>query len=210
MYNNLLTDSQFYNFDIKGIIHIGAHYGEEYKHYKTLNKPIIFFEPLLENFSILYNSLSSEENVILYKYALGNENKKVKMNLSSNAKASSSILSPKKHLELHPNILFEGEEEVDMIKLNTLDITHHNLTMKDFNFMVLDTQGYEIEVLKGSSEVLDNIDYLVCEVSNDELYENNSTLEEIDDYLSSFGFIREDTVWCTEIWGNAFYKKYRK
>ena len=36
-----------YKMNIRGILHIGGHYGEEYKTYKELKiNNIIFFEPL--------------------------------------------------------------------------------------------------------------------------------------------------------------------
>ena len=43
-----------YNMNIKGIIHIGAHYGEEISDYIDEGiQDIILFEPLSDNFEIL-------------------------------------------------------------------------------------------------------------------------------------------------------------
>ena len=40
-----------YDINIRGVIHIGAHFGQEFKTYENLNiKNIMFFEPLPNNF----------------------------------------------------------------------------------------------------------------------------------------------------------------
>ena len=102
------TLSSKYNFNIKGIIHIGGHYGQEYDMYKNLNVPILFFEPLSNNFQHLQNKVKGDPNVITYQCALGNENKLVTMNVEvANQGQSSSILKPKNHLNIHPWCTFE-------------------------------------------------------------------------------------------------------
>ena len=76
----MLLDFDFlykkYNMDIKGILHIGAHYGQEYSIYKKHNiREVIFFEPLEKNFKILQENLRQEEHIILVNKALGNGGK---------------------------------------------------------------------------------------------------------------------------------------
>jgi FkbM family methyltransferase len=87
-----------YNLKIKGIIHVGAHYGQEYELYQSFQiDNLVFFEPLSKNFEILKEHLG--DNALLIQKALGNENKKIKMYVeSANDGMSSSILKPKKHL----------------------------------------------------------------------------------------------------------------
>ena len=49
-----------YNMDIKGIIHVGAHYGEEIQEYvDNGTQNITVFEPLSMNFNILQERLSN-------------------------------------------------------------------------------------------------------------------------------------------------------
>ena len=86
-----------YSLDIKGIIHIGGHYGEEYELYKPLDIPILFFEPLSNNFNILQHNIQGNNNVRAFQCALGNDNKKTEMWVeTANQGQSSSILKPKK------------------------------------------------------------------------------------------------------------------
>jgi FkbM family methyltransferase len=192
-----------YNLNIEGIIHIGGHYGQEYDIYKILNIPIIFFEPLSNNYNILKNKIKDNINVQTFQCALGNENKIVTMNVeTANNSQSSSILKPKKHLEQYPHIVFNLTEEVHMFRLDDI-----NIGEKKYNFINIDVQGYELEALKGSVELLKNIDYIISEVNRDEVYENCAKVEELDQFLSQFGFERVETNWVGGIWGDAFYIK---
>ena len=195
-----------YNLNVSGLLHIGGHYGGELQKYKSHNiDNIVLFEPLSSNFSVLSEAVKNiGGNVVAHQVALGNDNRKVTMNISSNEAQSSSILTPKVHLTAHPEVSFNGTEEVEMKKLDDYDY-------KDYNMIVVDVQGYELEVLKGASQTLHNIDYIYCEVNRDEVYEGNARVEEIDEFLSTYGFKRVETQWYyTEVWGDALYMKEKK
>ena len=193
-----------HNMNITGIIHIGAHYGEEIHEYiRNGIQDIVVFEPLSKNFDILSERMGDVNgNIQGHQVALGNENKIVTMYLSSNDQQSSSILKPKDHLTEHPYVSFEGTEEVEMKRLDEFNI-------RGANFINIDVQGYELEVLKGGKETLNEVDYVYCEVNRGEMYEGNCMIGEIDDYLSSWNFKRVETFWPETYykWGDALYIK---
>jgi len=192
-----------YDMKISGVIHIGGHYGEEVGSYVEQGiNDIVLFEPLKENFEILKKNLSNfDANIEGHRVALGNSNGNITMNLSSNGLESSSILKPKLHLELYPDITFDNIEEVEIKKLD--DYNYSN-----YNFMNMDVQGYELEVLKGGSSTLQYIDYLYCEVNRNEVYEGNAYIQELDDYLFSYNMKRVETSWWDDgDWGDALYIK---
>ena len=189
--------------NIKGIIHVGGHHGQEYETYKQLNVPVLFFEPLTSNFSVLNNKTKNDPNIITFQCALGNENKLVTMNVEvANQGQSSSILKPKKHLEQYPHIQFDFTEEVSMFRLDDI-----NIDTSLYNFISVDVQGYELEVFKGAFETLKNIDYIISEVNRDEVYEGCPHVDDLDEYLRNFGFKRIKTDWAGVIWGDALYVK---
>ena len=78
----------------------------------------------------------------------------------------------------------------------------------------------EYEVLKGSKNVLKNIDYIMTEVNKDEVYKDCAKIEQLDEFLSEFGFKRVETFWAPahpmgnlsvkETWGDAFYIKTKE
>lgn len=189
--------------NITGVIHIGAHYAEEVSKYVNYGiKNIVLFEPLCENFEVIKKNISNlDANIQVHQVALGNENKKVTMNLSSNNLESSSILTPKLHLKLYPDILFNRSEEVELKKLD-------DYGYNGYNFINMDVQGYELEVLKGAKETLNNVDYVYCEVNRNEIYEGNAYIEDIDDYLLKYNMKRVETSWWYDSdWGDALYIK---
>ncbi len=190
---------QKYNMKINGVIHIGAHYGEEVDYYLKNNiENIVLFEPLPENFNMLISKVGNIPNILTYDAALGSIRGEMEMYVSSNERQSSSLLAPKMHLTQHPNVSFPYKT---MVNVETLD----SYKFSGYNFINMDVQGYELEVLKGSKETLKSIDYVYCEVNRAEVYENNAMVEEIDDFLSTYNMQRVETSWIGQIWGDAFY-----
>jgi len=189
-----------YNMDVKGIIHVGAHHGEELSEYvKNGIQDIVVFEPLSECFDVLAQKVMNlNANVEGHQVALGSAPGTATMYLSDNEKQSSSILKPKVHLTHHPHVKFDGTEEVEVDMLDNFDT-------KDYNFLNMDVQGYELEVLKGAKETLKHVDYVYCEVNRDEVYEGNAYVEELDEFLSAYGMERVETSWEGQIWGDALY-----
>ena len=160
----------------------------------------MFFEPLKKNFEVLKSNIS---NFPIFNLALGNETGQIKMfTESKNNGQSSSILKPKIHLNQYPHIVFDGEEVVEIIKLDDFDYDKEK-----FNFINIDVQGYELEVFKGAKKVLESIQYILSEVNNAEVYENCVNVSELDVFLGEFGFERVETNWEGGTWGDAFYIK---
>lgn len=190
--------------NVKGVVHIGAHYGEEIREYVDNGiQKITVFEPLSKNFEVLAERLQNvNADIQGYQVALGSQKGTATMYLSSNEAQSSSILKPKEHLEHHPDVTFNGTEEVEVSVLDDYDLG-------DVNFINMDVQGYELEVLRGGKETLNNVDYVYCEVNRGEMYENNAMIDDIDKYLGEYGFERVETYWPETWykWGDAFYIK---
>jgi FkbM family methyltransferase len=205
---------QKYNLNITGVIQVGAHYGEEVKDYIHIVDKAVLFEPLADNIKVLKNNVHNYlkyqkikigfcPEIIVHMVALGDKtDQQVSMYLSSNELQSSSILEPYLHLTGHPNVHFTGQEKVDIKRLN-----EYEEDCAGCNLLMMDTQGYELEVLKGGSNILGHIDYVYCEVSRGELYKNTALVEDIDAFLKNYGFYRAETCWATDLWGDALYLK---
>ena len=189
-----------YNLIITGVIHVGAHHGEELEDYIDEGiQNIILFEPLSDCFDdIGYKCQDLNANIEGHQVALGSERGIAKMYVSDNEKQSSSILKPKVHLTHHPQVKFPETEEVEVGRMD-------DYNTGNYNFLNMDVQGYELEVLKGATETLKKVNYVYCEVNRAEVYENNAYVEEIDEFLSGYGMKRVETDWQGDIWGDALY-----
>lgn len=199
---NLIELVKKYDLKIKGVLHIGAHYGEENGIYDILEiKNRIYFEPLESNFKKLKENVG--DNYFLIKKALGNETKEIEMFVeTANMGQSSSILEPGTHLNQYPNIIFDKKELVEMIKLDEFPYEK-----EIYNFINIDVQGYELEVFKGAINSLEKIDYIMSEINRDEVYKNCAKLPELIDFLKPYGFELVEETWDGGTWGDGFFIK---
>ena len=199
---NITTIAETYNLKIRGIVHVGAHFGQEIPDYINLGvKKIVCFEPLQNVFEYL-NSNFESRGVKSFRCALGDKEEIVEMNVPSDFTMSSSILKPKLHLIHHAGAVFNSKETVQVKKLTSFESE-----INECNFLIIDVQGYEYQVLKGAENLLNQFDYIYTEVNRDETYENNKLVNEIDELLAQFNFKRVETWWAAETWGDALYLK---
>lgn len=191
-----------YNLNVRGVLHIGAHHGQEHGLYKNRGiKNIMYFEPLSRNFQVLASNVDSD--AILHNFALGNEEKTVKMYVESvNAGMSSSILKPKHHLAQYPHIVFNSTEDVAMHRLDNIDFNR-----ADYNLINIDVQGYELEVFKGAEKTLEHVDYIISEINNVHLYEDGALLDDLTKFLSKYNFKLVESNWAGGTWGDGFFIK---
>jgi len=190
-----------YNMDITGVIHIGAHFGEEHDTYKSLGiNEIIYFEPVKKTFNVLNERVIDAKK---YNYALGNENKMIEMYIEeSDSYGCSSILQPSSN---YVNVSFSPNELVEMKRLD-------DFNFKGYNVLNIDVQGYEYEVLKGSINTLNDIDYIICEINRITPEKNldyigSVTIEEIIEFLNPYGFTLVEQNWAGISWGDGLFVK---
>lgn len=58
----------------------------------------------------------------------------------------------------------------------------------------LDTQGTELEILKGAEHVLSNTQYILTEMNNHQLYRGGCQYYQVDEYLRERGFKLMDLI----------------
>ena len=187
---------------INGVLHVGAHFGQEFHVYDKLGiKNMMFFEPLSSTFRTLQANVGTR--AILVNTALGNMEGEIEMfTETQNSGQSSSILEPDHHVVQYPSIRFTGKEKVKITRLDNF------VSESDkYNFINIDVQGYELEVFKGGEIFLKSIDYIMTEVNRASLYKGCAKIEELDKFLGDGGFKRVETNWAGGTWGDAFYIK---
>lgn len=191
-----------YKLKVKGVIEVGAHWGQEYDEYKKHGVEFfVFIEPCKKAHDVLQNKFGGHDDVILFNCACGDVSGPQTMYTGpTNNGMSNSLLKPKVHLEQHPEVIFPDTEEVQVL---TLDSLYFDPTM--YNLLNMDCQGFEDRVLKGATQILKLIDYVYTEVNRLEMYEGNGMIEDIDAILSDFQ--RVETLWASHYhgWGDAFY-----
>jgi FkbM family methyltransferase len=205
---NLREVLQKYNIQPKGVVHIGAHFGQEADEYIACGiKKAVFVEPCKGTYDELVSRNTGKfDDIKFFNVACGADELGMQtMNVSKVAEGqSNSLLKPKLHLQQHPEVIFTETEEVEVKKLDNLDFEK-----SDYDFLMMDVQGYELEVLKGATELMKNIKIVYSEVNNDQTYEGNALIEDLDNFLHWYGFERVETYWPSKnwSWGDSVWVK---
>ena len=164
--------------DLKISLDIGANIGK-YTELLLLesNSKIISFEPLKEAF----NELKKIENINqdrlkVFNYALGEENTSLELNFSDEKSEKATFIK-----DIDKLSFFEHEKNKKlMTKILTLDnffLENSSLiNNKDIDLIKIDTEGFELEVIKGAKETIKNKKpkYIQLEFNWHQLFKNHS------------------------------------
>lgn len=193
-----------YNINIKGVLHVGAHECEEMEYYeKYVNRSdILWIEAIPDKVNFCKKKFS---NLLIENAVVSDKHEKIKFNISNNG-ASSSMLNLGLHKKYHPHITYVNSIECNTVLLSEILDKYNNIP---FNFINLDIQGAELKAIKGMGDYLNNIDYLYTEINTGLVYDGCVLINELDSYLSRYGFTRVETFMTPYEWGDAFYIKIK-
>lgn len=193
----------------KGILHIGASAGQELKDYYNAGvKDVVWIEAIPDVFNKLLKNIERYSRMIAFNECISDVDGEEKtFNISNNEAQSSSLLELGTHKTAHPEVKYISQIKVKTKRIDTL-LKQHELSISDYDFLNIDLQGAELMALKGFGEELHNAKYIYIEVNKDKLYKDCPLIEDIDFYLSQFGFTRVEVKWCGNFgWGDALYIK---
>lgn len=166
-----------------GLIHVGAWDGREYRHLRNADRKVMLFEPQVAPFAELERTYDDYENFELHHCALGTQEGEVTMHTA--LKTHSSSL-------LEPRLGCEGFAGTETVRITTLDSVMAG--RNGYDTLIVDTQGYELEVLRGAEKTLEQINRVECEVHDPMTYPGAASVEAIDDYLTAHGFVQTSIV----------------
>jgi FkbM family methyltransferase len=172
---------------IKSLVHIGGHKGQEVNVYKSLDlDKVIIFEPINEFADEIENKIINLPNFILHRCALGNENSEKLIYIADEGKddnsGSTSLKEPRKS-----NINFSTTQLIEVKKYSSFKYSNIDIA-------VLDTQGYELEVLEGFENLINTFKFLIVEFSNFEGYKNQTIYKDLNNFLclNNFSFVKQN------------------
>tara|TARA_Y100001958_G_C21228879_1_gene554406 strand:- start:1551 stop:2279 length:729 start_codon:yes stop_codon:yes gene_type:complete len=198
---NFLKKNNFKDFEI--FFDIGAHEGESIILFsKNFNiKKIFSFEPSPVNFKKLSQNKRFIQNkfqnleINLENYALGSEKKKLLMNQLSETSSSTinnidqnSKYFKKKNTFL--NLKKKNEnfiKEVEIKQITLFDYIEQKKIPK-IDFLKIDTEGYEFNVLVGMGKYLKNVNLIMFEHHYHDMLVKNYSFSDIHDLLKKNNF----------------------
>lgn len=194
-----------------GILHIGAHVGEEISQYHKCGiKQILWVEGNKNLMKDLYDNtkMFPVKQQYLCEVLSDKDGTQLKFNITNNGQ-SSSILSLGTHKQHHPQVHVVEEREVTTSRFDT--VYRKNMAMivlEDLDFINIDVQGAELKVLKGFGDLLNkyrNIRVIYSEINEEYVYEQCCLVGELDEFLLQFGFKRVLTRMTEYKWGDSVY-----
>ena len=198
---NFLKKNNFKDFEI--FFDIGAHEGESIILFsKNFNiKKIFSFEPSPVNFKKLSQNKRFIQNkfqnleINLENYALGSEKKKLLMNQLSETSSSTinnidqnSKYFKKKNTFL--NLKKKNEnfiKEVEIKQITLFDYIEQKKIPK-IDFLKIDTEGYEFNVLVGIGKYLKNVNLIMFEHHYHDMLVKDYSFSDIHDLLKKNNF----------------------
>lgn len=184
----LRRNEVFKKYYISLLMDVGANtgiYGKEIRQAGYKGK-IISFEPLFDAFNKLKTVAEKDKNWETNNYALGAENAEQEINISHNSHSSSILDILETHTNAEATASYKGKQK---IQIKTLDSIFKNLHENNREiFLKIDTQGYELNVLKGAEQSLEYINTIQLEMSLQPLYAGQALYDEIFKYLWNKGY----------------------
>jgi len=178
---NLIKDLHF-----ETVLDVGSNKGQFILLIEKLfkNKTIYSFEPISEILEKQKEFFKDKKNLFYYNLGIGKKSEKKKFYIT-NRKDSSSFLKVNHNIKGNNDYKIEEEREIN---IKSLDEVMGDRDILAPILMKIDVQGFELEVLKGSFNLLKKIKYIIIEVSYDVLYSKQPLENEITKYLSSKNF----------------------
>jgi FkbM family methyltransferase len=185
---------EHYNIDL--VFDIGANKGQYASGiidagYK--NK-IVSFEPLTSAYSVIQAESKKYGNwTVAPRCAIGAKNEQIEINISANSVSSTLLNMLDSHVEGAPESKIIGKEKVQVFPLDEIG-TNYTAAAKSV-FLKIDVQGFEQEVLKGATAIIEKAKGIEMEISLIPLYENqNWLLPQVLEYMTEKGFIMTSIV----------------
>lgn len=193
------------NLQKKGMIHIGAHLGQEAETYNRMGfKNVIWMEANPELCTQLQDNVSRYGHSV-YNYLLSDsDSEDVNFFVTDNKGHSSSMLACSDKL-LKAGLNVTKKLNLESARFDTF-CKKNNINIDKYNCLNIDVQGAELKVLRGFGNMLKKFDFIVTEISLKRVYKGSVLFHELNDFLLENGFIKISTSAIGDM-GEALYKR---
>lgn len=175
------------------VLEIGSNLGNDTnKLYETYKLPILAIEPTPELINVLWSKYRKEQNILILPIAIDSEPGFKKFNIAGHHDwGCSSFYDFNKDIhnlwQDRPDFKFTDSVNVACFTAKTIV---QSFSIKEIEYLWIDTQGNDLRVLQSFEEKLDIVKKGKCEASYTvELYEKaDNHYSKIENFLQSRGF----------------------
>ena len=189
------------NFKKPTVFDVGGNEGESIDFFLNLfaNPQIYSFEPEAKSYKKLTKKYKNNKKVNLYNFAFGSEKKKMdlKINVKSSTSTFAKINKHSKYYNLKSLILSHGKGSIftgiENVQVDKLDNFSNKNKINNIDILKIDTEGFELNVIKGAKKTLKKTKLLIIEFQLNDMYLNYSS-KKIDNFLKFNNFIFIDSL----------------
>ena len=179
---------EMHRFDV--VLDVGANtgqYGIEVRKECQYKNRIVSFEPMSAAYAQLAKNAARDKGWTTVPCGLGNIDEKQQINIAGNSASSSLYDMLPAHSDIAPVSAYVSSETVQIRKLDAIFDQYCQPGEKVL--LKIDTQGYEVEVLKGATESLKHVSALQLELSLSPLYAGAPLMEDVMFLVREQGFV---------------------
>lgn len=197
---------RYYDLEPSGLIHVGAHNGQEVGAYKASgSRPVLLVEAQDGPYAKLVEAVDGEPGFHPIQACCSSVGgRQVDFRIASSSGQASSYLKPEKHLEYYPGIKFDESVPMTTSTLDEIILDNH-LVPEQFEYLALDVQGAEMDILVGADKTLPHIKFAWLEVNFGGLYEGDTGLYPMIDFMRGRGFDLYFLRMGRKTWGDALF-----
>lgn len=177
---------------------MGANIGQSAAEFrkKLPQTPIHCFEPSASTFQQLQQNLSGYNNIYFHNLALGGETKVMKMVHGE---------SSDKNRLVRTDEIATAEADSEEVQMTTLTEFCRQHNIQNISYLKIDTEGFDLEVLKSGDEMLraNAFDFVEVEVGMNPTNKLHVPVEEVKKYMEErkyyvFGIYEQVHDWVTQ------------
>ncbi len=172
----------------RGVIHVGANLGQEREVYERNGLDVVWIEPIEDVFRRLSANIADCPRQRAFRYLVTDKNNEdVIFHVASNDGSSSSILELGDHRDIFPDVDYVSSFSMKTATLERV-VELENIDMSKYDFLLLDTQGSELLVLRGAAKLLPNFRFVQVEAADFDAYKGCCKVSDIESFMASHGF----------------------
>ena len=180
---------------VQGVIHVGANAGQERDLYNKHGLAVVWIEPIPEVFRELEANIAALPRQRGIQGLVADvDGQEYAFHVANNHGLSSSIFALKHHRDVWPDVRYEKTIVLKSTTLPSL-CERHGIDCREYQALILDTQGSELLILRGARELLPAFTYIQAEAADFEVYEGCCRIGELSGFLAECGF-RERARYC--------------
>jgi FkbM family methyltransferase len=177
--------------DVSCVLDVGGNRGQ----YAELLREIGYrgwiasFEPMPASVEVLRQKAANDHAWLIYPFALGAESAQLDLHVYSNSQLNSllAINHETKHIPAEESAS-AGTTSVPVVRLEDILPDIDRKVGPVSYFLKSDTQGYDLNVLKGAERILDRIQGLQVELALKPFYEGAPSYEQMMGAIRAYGY----------------------